>query len=604
MHQPDEIRAAIRALLAGRGDRPMLDSWMRGMDSELSRALGAAGWIGMTWPPPFGDAASQLARLALTEELLRVGAPVCAHWTADRQIGPSLIRYGNPSLQDEFLPRIRRGDLVVAIGLSEPDAGSDLAALRTRARRVEGGWVVDGTKVWTTSAHKAEVTYLLARTGEPGGRKDGLTEFLVDIDSPGLAVRPILELGGEHHFNEMVFQSVFVPDERVIGTVGNGWQQAADTLAFERGGAERYLSDYPLLVAAVQRVRAMPDRGMTSRIGAVAGQMVALRHINVDLARSLDAGEVPSLLAAELKLVGTLLEHDIVEVAREVTAVCGSDDQINRLLTQGVTAMPASTIRGGTSEVMRTIIGRAEAERRTPRAFSPELRPVVDDVLADAWAADQDLLEKTVTDLGWHEIGCADESGETVGTLADLAEIAAGVGRNASPVEVWPDALSAAGLSSEEVTRRRRVLRAAALVGAIESATRLTGEHVATRHQFGRPLINFQAVTHAVAEMATERDLAHAAVTEALERPTGGTALAALSVAARAATRVAALAHQLHGAMGLTQEHPLHHFTGRLWAWRDADEPAVLVDQRLGELVLAGTGDAELWSLVTGSSGE
>lgn len=599
MLEAEAIRDAVRALLAGRNDRPMLDSWMRGLDRDLSRSLGSAGWIGMTWPAPFGEGASQLARLALTEELLRVGAPVCAHWTADRQIGPSLIRYGSVKLQEEFLPRIRQGSLICGIGLSEPDAGSDLAAIRTRARRVEGGWTIDGTKVWTTSAHAADVTYLLARTGEAGGRKEGLTEFLVDMTSPGLTVRPITELSGECHFNEMIFESVFVPDDRVIGEVGNGWQQVTDTLAFERGGAERYLSSYPLLVAALDRARSLADRGLSVRLGAIAARMVALRRLNVDLAHSLDQGQVSALLAAELKLLGTLLEQDVVEAAREIAGVCGSDEELDRLLAQGITAMPAATIRGGTSEVMRSIIGRSEGPARPLRSFSPELRPVVDDVLDEAWSADAEVLRRTLTDLGWFEVGSTDE--EDGGTLADLAEISAGVGRHASPVEVWPEALDAAGLEPQEDTRRRLVLRAAALFGAIDRATSMTVEHVATRHQFGKPLIAFQAVAQAVAEMATERDLAYAAIREALDRPTTGTALAARSVAAGAATRVAALAHQLHGAMGMTQEHTLHHFTGRLWAWRDADEAAVRVNQQVGDLVLAGTGDTELWSLLTGS---
>lgn len=599
MLEAEAIRDAVRALLAGRNDPPMLDSWMRGLDRDLSRSLGSAGWIGMTWPAPFGEGASQLARLALTEELLRVGAPVCAHWTADRQIGPSVIRYGSVKLQEEFLPRIRQGSLICGIGLSEPDAGSDLAAIRTRARRVEGGWTIDGTKVWTTSAHAADVTYLLARTGEAGGRKEGLTEFLVDMTSPGLTVRPITELSGECHFNEMIFESVFVPDDRVIGEVGNGWQQVTDTLAFERGGAERYLSSYPLLVAALDRARSLADRGLSVRLGAIAARMVALRRLNVDLAHSLDEGQVSALLAAELKLLGTLLEQDVVEAAREIAGVCGSDEELDRLLAQGITAMPAATIRGGTSEVMRSIIGRSEGPTGPLRSFSPELRPVVDDVLEEAWSADADVLRKTLSDLGWFEVGSTDD--EDGGTLADLAEIAAGVGRHASPVEVWPEALDAASLEPEEDTRRRHVLRAAALFGAIDRATSMTVEHVATRHQFGKPLIAFQAVAHAVAEMATERDLAYAAIREALDRLTTGTALAARSVAAGAATRVAALAHQLHGAMGMTQEHTLHHFTGRLWAWRDAEEAAVRVDQRVGDLVLGGTSDAELWSLITGS---
>ena len=227
---------------------PTVDCWLRGFDLQFSRELSARGWLGVTWPERFGGRNwPNAARFVITEELLRFGAPITAHWMGDRQIGPSLLRHGTPELQHEFLPRIVASEVTFCICMSEPNAGSDLAALATRAAPAEGGWLVNGTKIWTSHAQHASHGYLLARTSRAQHRHDGLTEFIIDMDWPGITVTPIADMSGGRHFNEVAFRNVFVPASRVLGEIGNGWRQVTEQLSFERGGPERVLSAYPLL---------------------------------------------------------------------------------------------------------------------------------------------------------------------------------------------------------------------------------------------------------------------------------------------------------------------------------------------------------------------
>ncbi|EIV91935.1 acyl-CoA dehydrogenase family protein [Frankia sp. QA3] len=360
----DRLRREVRAFVAAAGIAARNDSWLRGYDPDFTRELGRRGWIGMTWPTEYGGGGrSNTERFVVTEELLRAGAPVTAHWTADRQIGPTILRVGTEDQRAEILPKICRGEVVVGLGLSETEAGSDLAAVRTRATPIDGGWSITGAKVWTTSAHHATHLYILARTGEGASKHEGLTEFLVDADTPGITVRPILDLVGEHHFNEVILDDVHVPDDRVLGTVGAGWKQVTEQLAFERGGVERYLSTYPVLAAMIRTVARHPDRAATERLGELAARLTALRQLGLQLADALDQGEAPVRLAAGLKLAGTRFEKDVVETARYVFDVCEGDAEAHRLLVDGLAVVPGASIRGGSSEVLYTVISRAELPR-------------------------------------------------------------------------------------------------------------------------------------------------------------------------------------------------------------------------------------------------
>ena len=201
-----EVRAFLAAEPASRAPADRAQSW-NGVDPAFSRKLGERGWIGMTWPKEYGGhERSGLERYVVIEEMLAAGAPVAAHWIADRQSGPSLLRYGSEEQRITILPRIARGECYFCIGMSEPDAGSDLAAVRTKAQPVDGGYLVNGTKLWTTNAHLAHYMILLARTGSSASeRHAGLSQFVVDLSAPGIEIRPILIATGEHHFNEVVF---------------------------------------------------------------------------------------------------------------------------------------------------------------------------------------------------------------------------------------------------------------------------------------------------------------------------------------------------------------------------------------------------------------
>ncbi|WP_067671387.1 acyl-CoA dehydrogenase family protein [Nocardia miyunensis] len=360
----DELRSTVRELTAtwkhsGRYV-PQCDSWMRSFDLEFSRELAARGLIGMTWPRRYGGGEYRnVDRLAVTEELLRAGAPVTAHWIADRQIGPAILRHGSDRLREELLPGITRAEILFCLGMSEPGAGSDLAAVRTTAERVRDGWRITGRKIWTTGAHHATHAYVLARTEKSERKHLGLSEFVVDMHAEGVEVTPIVDMSGEHHFNETVFDGVFVPEHHLIGTEGQGWKQVVEQLSFERGGPERVLSTYPLLASIVDRADEVRDRNLQGRLGALVARLTALRRMCWDVARHLDAGRAPVQEAATLKLLGNTFERDVIEFAREVLG--GSAATPDSLLGQALLASPGFSIRGGAADVLLSIIAKQES---------------------------------------------------------------------------------------------------------------------------------------------------------------------------------------------------------------------------------------------------
>lgn len=340
---------------------PRSDSWVRSFDIDFSRELAANGFVGMTWPAVYGGGdATNVARLAVVEELLRAGAPVAAHWIADRQIGPSLLRHGSEQLKQEILPGITRGEYMFCLGMSEPEAGSDLAAVRTRARPVEGGgWRLNGRKIWTSGAHRATHAYVLARSVDAERKHEGLSEFIVDMDDDGVNVSPIVDMAGEHHFNEVVFTDVFIPEHRIIGVEGKGWKQVLEQLAFERGGAERVLSTYPLLASIVQHCSDAGNAADLSEIGTLYARLGALRRLCVDIAVQLDGGRAPVQEAATLKLLGNEFERDVVESARRILR--GRDRRSDSAFGQALLASPGFSIRGGAADVLLSIIAKQEA---------------------------------------------------------------------------------------------------------------------------------------------------------------------------------------------------------------------------------------------------
>jgi hypothetical protein len=334
-------------------------------DPEFSRRVGAKGWIGMTWPKKYGGReASYLERFVVTEELLAASAPIAAYWVADRQTGPSLLRWGTEDQRAKYMPAISRGECYFAIGMSEPNSGSDLASVRTRAEKVVGGWKLSGQKVWTSWAHVATAMTVLCRTSPAVDKKhEGLSQFLVDMSTPGITVRPINFLNNEHHFNEVFFDEVFISDDMVLGQVGQGWRQVTSELALERSGPERYMNTLPLFFALINRLGKSQDRLSKVLVGSLLARFSSIRTMSLAIATEFSKERTPDLAveAALVKDIGTHFEREITEAAKvlyDVSLSLNSEDEFVRLLAEATIFAPISTIRGGTTQILRGIVAK------------------------------------------------------------------------------------------------------------------------------------------------------------------------------------------------------------------------------------------------------
>lgn len=368
-HAASALRQEVRAFIElhkARWTPEMRASNWTCFDKDFSLALGARGWIGMTWPKAYGGhERSAIERYVVLEELLAAGAPCGAHWIADRQSGPLIIRLGNQA-QKALLPRIASGELSFCIGLSEPDAGSDLASLRSRATRASGGWRLNGRKVWTTNAHRSDFMIGLFRSGAPEEtRHAGLSQFLIDLRLPGITIRPIRDLTGNEDFNEVTFDDVLVAEDMLLGEEGNGWAQATAELTLERSGPERYLSSFTLVSEVAQEMSQSTQFAADGQARAVLGRLIAhhavLREMSLSVAGEIEAGRDPALQATVVKDLGNDLEQRVPGLVREMLdtpcrkSPCSATDQSLAFLTQ---ASPSFSLRGGTREILRGIIAR------------------------------------------------------------------------------------------------------------------------------------------------------------------------------------------------------------------------------------------------------
>jgi acyl-CoA dehydrogenase len=367
-----EVREFVAREFAALDFRPSLGHTE--FHAEFTRRVAARGWIGMTWPKRYGgQERSYLDRFVVTEEMLAAGAPCAAHWFADRQTGPSLLRYGSEAQRQRYLPAITRGECFFALGMSEPNSGSDLASVKTRAERVPNGWRVTGQKVWTSWAHKAHAFFVLCRTSpDTGNRHDGLSQLIVALDAPGVTVRPIRFMNGHHHFNEVFLDNVFVADDHVVGEIGQGWKQVTSELALERSGPERYMTTFPLFTELMRRLGNTVDARAREAVGKLAARFWSLRRMSLAIAITLDPGAggaqgTPAAtvdLATEAALVkdmGTFYEREIIDAARLLATVeptADATDTFERYLAETIMCAPVATIRGGTTQVLRSLIAR------------------------------------------------------------------------------------------------------------------------------------------------------------------------------------------------------------------------------------------------------
>lgn len=311
-----------------------------------------------------GQERGPFARFVVVEELLSAGAPVAAHWIADRQSAPLILNYGSEAQRDFYIPRICRGELVFCIGMSEPGSGSDLASVRTRAERTQTGWRVNGQKIWTTNAMHGDYMIALLRTSGTGeDRHAGLSQLIIDLKAPGVTVRPITDLAGDAHFAEVFFDNVDLPADALIGNEGEGWKQVTAELAFERSGPERIYSSVVLLDAWIAHLRAVgrDDAATLALVGDFTARLATLRAMSIACTARLALGESPVTEASLVKDLGTAFEQELpVAIGDDLAAHPEEavDAELYRTLMFVTYVAPSFSLRGGTREVLRGIIAR------------------------------------------------------------------------------------------------------------------------------------------------------------------------------------------------------------------------------------------------------
>ncbi len=358
-----EVREFLRTSFPSTAPQVRARSWM-GFDAGFSRKLAKRGWVGVTLPKEYGGAnMDAFSRFVLVEELLAAGAPVSAHWIADRQSGPLIHKFGTEAQRRQYLPKICAAEAFFCIGMSEPNAGSDLASVGTRATRSEGGWRLSGRKIWTTNAHHCQYMIALVRSsGEASDRQKGLSQFIVDLSLPGVTVRPIKDLAGDAHFNEVFFDDVLLSDDALIGTEGSGWAQVNAELAFERSGPERIYSSIVLLEHWIDCIRRGGTGALHSdTVGRMATHLATLRNMSVAVTAKLVAGESPVVEAALIKDIGTSFEQEIPTlIAAAIAADPAADVDADLVATTFYLTQVAPTfsLRGGTREILRGMIAR------------------------------------------------------------------------------------------------------------------------------------------------------------------------------------------------------------------------------------------------------
>jgi alkylation response protein AidB-like acyl-CoA dehydrogenase len=361
--EQDELRAQARkvaeAAVARHGRHN--DSWINGYSKEFAREMAALGWIGMTWPTEFGGGGRPaIDRLIVGEELIAAGAPIAAMWFADRQMGPTLIAYGRPDQQEAFLPGILAGETTWCIGMSEPNSGSDLASLSTRAERDGDEFVINGQKIWTSFGEVADYCYLICRTRADGPPHEGISEIIVPMDTPGIEIRPITDMTTNRHFCEVWFTDVRVPATNLVGVEGNAFKQTMRQLEHERGGIDRLVSNRALFELAVARADTSDPlvRQEIARLetGYRLGRILVTREV---------LGQAPGGFSAATKCFCT--EHEW-RVAEFTARVFGAEATLWSDVVHGLLYAPGYTIMGGTSNIMRNILGeRVLGLPREPR---------------------------------------------------------------------------------------------------------------------------------------------------------------------------------------------------------------------------------------------
>jgi alkylation response protein AidB-like acyl-CoA dehydrogenase len=366
-----EIRDFLEAELKAGSFQTGVNQWLRGWSPEFSRKVAERGWIGLTWPTVYGGRGlGDFERLIYTEEMLLYGAPVGYHWMAERQIGQAILAFGTEEQRREFLPRITGAEISFCLLFSEPEAGTDLAAVKTRAREVDDGFIIDGQKVWTSGAHHADYGWLLARTDQDVPKHKGLSEFIIDLTLPGVTVSPLIDMTEGHHVNEVFFDGVLVPKDALVGQTNGGWKQIMAQIDHERSGLERVMGSIAIWTGILDYCKNTKRDGRVLFDHPLVRQKLAELAIQLEVGRLLvyrvawlfSTGQQPTYEAAMAKVYCTEFQQRLTQFAVEVLGLYGPllpgsrEAPLGGWAAWDYSVSLSYTLQGGTSETMRNIV--------------------------------------------------------------------------------------------------------------------------------------------------------------------------------------------------------------------------------------------------------
>ena len=369
----EEVQDFLKLELEQGSFEPRQNAWMDGFSKEFSRKMSKKGWIGLTWPKEYGgQGRSYIDRTIMQEEMLKAGAPLAFHFLGDRQIGPTLIRFGSDELKKEFLPKIINAESSFCLCMSEPDAGSDLASVRTTAIEEGNDYAINGQKVWTTLGHMADFGWLLAKTNlNPNLPKHKtLSEFLLDMKSPGVAVQPLMNILGIHSLNEVFLDDVKIPKDRLIGEKDKGFDQIMEQIVYERAGIERLMQNYPVKECLVEYAKTTKRNGRYLWEDPIVRNSIATLEIEFNVGRilcyhvawTIDQGRVPNYEASVCKIFCTQFEKKLSDSATQLMGLYGQLLPGSKWAPYGGVApesyllSPSYTLQGGTVEILKNII--------------------------------------------------------------------------------------------------------------------------------------------------------------------------------------------------------------------------------------------------------
>ena len=366
-----EVRDFLEGEISQGAWQPSCDAWIQGYSPEFTKKLSEKGWLGLTWPEEYGgQGRPHIDRLILTEELLRYGAPAACHWFADRQIGGGILRYGTEEQKKEYLPKILSGEAYVGLGLSEPEAGSDLASLRTRATEDGDNYRIDGQKMWTSCGMFMNYLYVVARTDPDAPQHRGISEFIFPTDQPGITITPTLDITGSTAWAEVFFDGLVIPKTSMIGEKNRGFYQVVNQLDYERAGLERLMGNYPLFDAIIKFVKETKLNGdylsndpfIRQKLGKLQSDFEIGRLLTYHVVLVMEEGRAPNVEASMAKAYSTSFEQELAKVSMDILGLYGQligeskYAPIFGMAPHSYLGSKGYSLQAGSSEVLRNVI--------------------------------------------------------------------------------------------------------------------------------------------------------------------------------------------------------------------------------------------------------